>query len=99
MLNAFLEQENPDSGILLNHNDDDFCLGYEQIKETIKALTKVDILQTYISDNDFGSTNNGDDIGCNLYVFDIGYQRNIESAQPIKVEFKKSEIVPSGIKV
>ena len=35
--------------------------------------------------------------GYNLYVFDIRYQKNIESAQPIKVEFKFSEDAPAGI--
>ena len=44
-----------------------------------------------ISNNDFRSCNNGDGIGYNLYVFDLRYQKNLESAQTIKVEFKFSE--------
>ena len=47
--------------------------------------------------HDFRSTNNGDDIGYNLYVFDIRYQKNLKSAQPIKIEFKFSEKIPAGI--
>ena len=35
----------PDSGILLNYNDDDYSQGYGQIKEAFKALTKDDLLQ------------------------------------------------------
>ena len=85
----------PDSAILLNYYEDDYSQGYGQIKEAFRALTKDDNLKPYISDNDFGSSNNGKDIGYNLYVFDIRYQKNLESAQPIKVEF--SENVPAGV--
>ena len=47
----------PDAGILLNYNDDDYSQGYHQIKETFKTLTKDDILQPYISEEDFRSSN------------------------------------------
>ena len=47
----------PDSGILLNYNDDDYSQGYGQNKEAFKALTKDNILQPYISDADFRSSN------------------------------------------
>ena len=79
------------------YDDDDYGQDYGQIKQAFKAFTKDDILQPYISDIDFRSSNNGDDIGYSLYVFDIRYQRNMESAKPIKVEFKFSEIIPAGI--
>ena len=87
----------PDSGILLNYNDDDYSQGYGQIKEAFKALTKDDLLQPYISDDDFRSNNDGDNIGYNIYAFDIRYQKNFESSQPIKVEFKFDGVVPAGI--
>ena len=87
----------PDSGILLNYNDDDYSQGYGQIKEAFKALTKDNLLQPYISHDDFRSSNNGDNIGYNIYVFDIRYQKNFESSQPIKVEFKFDGVVPAGI--
>ena len=89
----------PDSAILLNYDDDDddYNQGYGLIKETIKALTKDDVLEPYISDNDFRSSNDGNDLGCNLYVFDIRYQKDFESAQPIRVEFKFSGNVDAGI--
>ena len=87
----------PDSGILLNYNDDNYSQGYGQIKEAFKALTKDNLLQPYISDDDFRSSNNGDNIGYNIYVFDIRYQKNFESSQPIKVEFKFDGVVPAGI--
>ena len=37
----------PDSGILLNYNDDDYSQGYGQIQASFKALTKDNILQPY----------------------------------------------------
>ena len=87
----------PDSGILLNYNDDDCSQGYGQIKEVFKSLTKDNLLQPYISDNDFRSSNDGDNIGYNIYAFDIRYQKNFESSQPIKVEFKFDGVIPAGI--
>ena len=61
----------PDSAILLNYEDDDYSQGYGQIKEAFKALTKDNILQPCISDHDFKSSNDGNDIGYNIYAFDI----------------------------
>ena len=87
----------PDSAILINHDDDDYSQGYGLIKEAFKALTKDDILQPYISEDDFRSSNEGNNIGYNIYAFDIRYQKNFENAQPVKVEFKFSENIPAGI--
>ena len=86
----------PDSGILLNYNDD-YSQGYGQIKEAFKSLIKDNLLQPYISDDDFSSSNNGDNIGYKIYVFEIRYQKNFESSQPIKVEFKFDGVVPAEI--
>ena len=61
----------PDSGILSNYDDDDYTQGYGQIKEAFRALTKNDILQPYISQDDFRSSNAGfGDVDYNLYVVD-----------------------------
>ena len=87
----------PDSAILLNYEDDDYSQGFGQIKEAFKSLTKDDILQPYISDHDFRSSNDGKDIGYIIYAFDIRYQKNFENGQPVKVEFKFSVNVPAGI--
>ena len=87
----------PDSSILINYNDDDYNQGYGQIKEAFRAVTKDDILQPYISDHDCRSSNSNNDIGYKLYVFDIRYQINFESAQPFKVEFEFDGVVPAGI--
>ena len=87
----------PDSSILINYNNDNYSQAYGQIKEAFRALTKDDILQPYISDHDFRSSNNNNHIGYNLNVFDIRYQKNFENAQPIKVEFKFDQPVPAGI--
>ena len=87
----------PDSGILLNYDDDDYSQGYVLIKEAFKALTKDDILKPYISEDDFRSSNEGKNIGYNIYAFDKRYQKIFEKAQPVKVEFKFSENIPVGI--
>ena len=52
----------PDSAILLNYNDDNCSQGYGKIKEAFKALTKDNILQPYVSENDFRSSNDDNDI-------------------------------------
>ena len=87
----------PDSAILLNYEDDNYSQAYGQIKEAFKALTKDDILQPHISEDDFRSSNNNNDVGYNIYAFDIRYQKNFENAQPVKVEFKFSENIDAGI--
>ena len=87
----------PDSAILLNYEDDDYRQGYGQIKEAFRALTKDDILQPYITEDDFRSSNEGNNIGYNIYAFDIRYQKNFENSQPVKVEFKFSENIAAGI--
>ena len=90
-------EKNPDSAISLNYSDDDYSQGHAQIKEAFTALSEDDILRPYISKNDFRSTNDGKNIGSNLYVFDIRYQEKIESAQPIKVDFNFGGVVPAGV--
>ena len=87
----------PDSAILLNYEDDDYSQGYGQIKEAFRDLKKEYILKPYISEDDFRSSNEGNNIGYNIYAFDIRYQKNFEKAQPIKVKFKFSENIPAGI--
>ena len=90
----------PDSGILLNYNDDDYSQRYGQKKEAFRAHTKDDILQPYISEDEFRSSNVGDDgsaIGYNIHSSDIRYQQNFESVQSVNVEFKIDGINPAGI--
>ena len=88
----------PDSGILLIYDDDDdYSPGYGLIKEAFKALTKDDVLQPYISEDDFRSSNEGNKNGYNIYAFDIRYQKKFENAQPVKVEFEFSGNIPVGI--
>ena len=88
----------PDAGILLNYEDDDYSQGYHQIKEAFRALAKDDILQPYITEEDFRTSNvRAADVGFNLYVFDIRYQKNYTASQPIKVEFKFDGVVPNNV--
>ena len=84
----------PDAGILLNHDDDDYSQGYHQFKEGFRALSKDNILQQYISDDDLRSSNvRAEDVCYNLYLLDIRYQKNYAASQPIKVEFKFDGVV------
>ena len=87
----------PDSGILLIYEVDDFSQEFGQKKDAFRALTKDVILQPYISEDDFRWSNEGNNIGYNIYAFDIRYQKNFKNAQPVKVEFKFSENIPAGI--
>ena len=88
----------PDSAILLNYNDDDYSQGYHQIKDAFKTLTKDDILEPYISEEDFRFSNDAaNDVGFNLYVFDIRYQKNYTASQPIKGEYKFNRVVPNDV--
>ena len=65
----------PDAGILLNYDDDDYSHGYAQIKEAFTALTKDNNLQPYIGFDDFRSSNfKVDDVGYNVNFFNIRYQ-------------------------
>ena len=91
-------EKSPDARILLNYIDDDYSQGYHQIEEAFKALTKDDILQPYISEEDFRTSNvRAADVGYNLYVFDIRYQKNYNASQPIKVKFKFDGVVPNDV--
>ena len=93
----------PDNSILFNYDDDDddddeYGHGYDQIKEVFRASTKDDILQSYTSSDKFRSSNvTADDVGYNLYVFDIPYQQNLTGSQPIKIVFKIDGIVPNHV--
>ena len=66
-------------------------------KEAFKALTKDDILQPYISEDDFRSSNDVDNFGYNIHPFDIRYQKLFEGGQSVEVEFKFDGVIPGGI--
>ena len=65
----------PDSSILLNYNDDEYSQEHDQIKEASRVPTKDDILNPYITDHHFRSSNEGNDIGYKLYIFVVQYQK------------------------
>ena len=85
----------PDTEMLINYDNDDYVQGYHQIKEAFKNLTKHKKLQLYITDDDFRSSNAAaKDVGYNLYVFDISYQKNYTASQSTNVAFKFDGVVP-----
>ena len=86
----------PDSAILINFDDDGYSQGHGQSKEAFGALTKNNILQPFMSEDDYRASNDGDDNGYNIHAFDIRYQKKFGSAQPIKVEFKFPKNITPG---
>ena len=78
----------PDTGILLNYDDDDYSQALVNFKQAFRALIKDDIIQPYISDHDFRSPNvRVDHVGYKLYVFDKRYQQKFTASQPVELEF------------
>ena len=83
----------PDAGILIIYDDDEYNQGYSQTKEAFRTLTKDDILQPYISDDDFRSSNvRADDVGYNFYVFDIS--KNSQLLNRSKLNLNLMELFP-----
>ena len=83
----------PDAGLKLNYVDDDYSHGYGQTKEVFRNLKRDDILQPYISDQDFRSSNvRADDVGYIQYFFDKRFQLNFTASPAIKVEFKVDKV-------
>ena len=56
-------KKHPDGGIYIIYDDDYYSQGYGRIKELIRALTKDDVLQPYMSDSDFRYSKEGNDTG------------------------------------
>ena len=90
-------EKQPDSAFLLNYDDDKYSQGYGQKEEAFRALTKDNILQPYISEDDFRSDNNGNNIGYNIHDFEIRYHKNYQSGQSVKVEIELDKIVLAGV--
>ena len=90
-------EEYPDPAILLNYDDDDYNQIFGPIKEAFKALTKDDILEPYISEQDFRTSNYVKTL-VKIYTFSTyDISKIFESAQPIKVEFNFSGNFDAGI--
>ena len=88
----------PDSAMLLNYDDDEYSQRYGEIKEAFRALTHDNILQPrYKSEDDYRSSNGGNNFVYNKHTSDKQYQKNFENAQQVKVEFIFSEKISVGI--
>ena len=92
--NIIRTEKSPDSVVLKNFDDNSYSQGCGQIEAAFRALTRDDLPKPYMSDHHFRSTKEGNDVGYNWYIFHIKYRKNLESAQPIKVEFNILENIP-----
>ena len=68
-------ENHPDSGILITSDDDDYSQGYSKVKEAFRALTNDNMLQLYIGEDDIRWSIDGDNIGFNIHIFYIRYQK------------------------
>ena len=91
-------EELPDAGINCNYAFDKYSQAYGEIVSCFRHLAKDNILQPYIPQKDFISSNNYPDgnPGYNLYVFDIRHHQDYSSAQPIKARFDFRPAVPAA---
>ena len=75
----------PDTGISLSYNGDNYSQGYTQTKEVFEALTKDDILQPYLTDDDFRSSFAGVvEVGYMLFVLDINFSKTSQLLNLLK---------------
>ena len=86
-------ENSPDAVILINYDDDELSQGCGQNKEAFETLTQNDIFKPYVTEQNFGPSNEGDDVGYNIYVFDIRFQEIFTAARPIEVKFKNDVVV------
>ena len=88
----------PDAGLNCNYAIDNYSQAYGDIVPCFRHLAKDNILQPYITQKDFITSNNYADgnPGYNLYVFDIPHHQDYSSAQPIKVGLDFRPAVPAA---
>ena len=84
--------------MLKNYDGAVYSQGYGLNKEVFRSLAKDDILQTFISDDDFRSSNAGVvEVGCIFYVFNDRYQQKLKTLPTIKAEFEFDGVVSKDI--
>ena len=88
----------PDAGIKCIYAIDKLSRAYGEIVSCFRHLAKDNILQPYITQKDFTTSNNYRDChpGHNLYVSDIRHHQVYSSAQRIKVMFGFRPKVPEA---
>ena len=79
----------PDAGIYCSSAIDKYSQAYGEVESCFRHLAKDSVLQPYITQKDFATSNKNSDgnPGYSLYVFDIRHHQAYSSAQPIKVRF------------
>ena len=59
-----------------------------KLKGAFKAVTKDDLFRPYNFDEDFRSSNEGNDVSCSFYDFELRCQKKNYIFQPFKVWMK-----------
>ena len=88
----------PDAGINCFYAIDKYSRAYGENLSCFIHLSKHKILQPYITEKDFVTSNNYPDgnPGYNLYVLDNSHLQEYSSAQPINVRFDFRPAVPAA---
>ena len=88
----------PDAGINCIYAIDKYPQAYGEIVYCFRLSAKDNILQPYITQKDFVTSNNYPDgnPGYKLYVFDFRHHQDYRSAQPIKVRFDFRPALPAA---
>ena len=88
----------PDAGIICNCAIDKYSQAYGEVRSCFSHLAQYNILQRYITQKDFVTSNNYPEgnPGYNLYVFHIRHHHEYSSPQPIKVSFDYRPAVPAA---
>ena len=88
----------PDAGKNCNYAIDKYSQAYGEIVSCFRHLAKDNILQTYITQKDFVTSDNYPvgNPGYNLYVFDIRHHQDYNSAHSVKVRFDFRPAVPAA---
>ena len=88
----------PDAGTNCNHAIDKYSQALGENVSCFRHLAEYNILQPYITQKDFITSNNYPDgnSGNKIYDFYNRYHQDYSSAQPIKVRFDFRQAVPAA---
>ena len=91
----------PDAGFICNYSIDKYSQAYGKIVSRFRPLAKDNIVQPYITQKDFKTSNKYPDgnPGYEVYVFDKRHHQDYSSAHPINVKFDFRPAVTAATKL